>query len=105
MEYDEQALRELLFKHFGWDRFRSSTQLEAIQAVLSRRNVFVRSGTGSGKSLIWQVCDYYSHSLFSSSIPRKFCQKIILVGCTSKSAHCWRKEADGRRISNQSSVA
>ncbi|GJJ13881.1 hypothetical protein Clacol_008138 [Clathrus columnatus] len=52
--YDEETLLNLLKTHFGWHNFRHK-QVEAIKAVLNGENVFIRSATGSGKSLTWQL--------------------------------------------------
>lgn len=47
-------LMMLLKKVFKLSKFRPS-QLEAIRAVISGKDSFVRMATGSGKSLVWQV--------------------------------------------------
>lgn len=54
--YSTSLLYSLLSTVFGLLEFRDG-QLEAINHVLQQKDCFLRMATGSGKSLVWQVCD------------------------------------------------
>lgn len=97
MSYDEETLHRLLKKYFGWDKFRS-VQLKAVQAVLSGKNVFVRSATGSGKSLIWQVCKFI---IYNKHLPFEL---ENIVGCSSKSAYDRTTETNGGCLPHESLI-
>src|SRR5207245_10102524 len=49
-----QRLKERLFEHFGFRRFRPG-QLEAVRSALNGRDTLVVMPTGSGKSLCYQL--------------------------------------------------
>lgn len=69
------AIHRALKKHFGFDRFRSQQQEDAVKAVLKGdRDVFVCMPTGAGKSLVYQL-----PALLSSGITLVISPLIALI--------------------------
>ncbi|KAK7174205.1 hypothetical protein R3I93_001411 [Phoxinus phoxinus] len=69
------AIHRALKEHFGFDRFRSQQQEDAVKAVLKGdRDVFVCMPTGAGKSLVYQL-----PALLSSGITLVISPLIALI--------------------------